>query len=290
MATRFEIALFLDPGHDEPADRARLLAAGEAAIEEIRHWHARLSAFDPGSFVSHVNARAADAPVTCDPEFFALLALCEAVWRQSGGAFDPAIGAILRAAGLRGIPRDEAALRHARAASGFHLVHLDHDARTVRFAAPGMALDFGAVGKGFALDRAAERLRESGVSRAILHGGTSSVLALDGPPDPDYPGGGMGGPSVAFRVALGHEPPGPVIDLLNAALGVSTSVGREALDPAGGRHGHVLDPRTGASAPLTGRVAVVAPTAALADAWSTALLAAGLGAPSLPPGCRAVRW
>jgi len=289
MATRFEVALFLEPGQDAPADRALLLAGGEAALDEVRHWHTRLSAFDPGSFVSHVNARAADAPVTCDPEFFSLLTLCEAVWRESAGAFDPAIGALLRAAGLRGTPRDAGALERARAASGFHLVHLDHAARTVRFSVPGVGLDFGAVGKGFALDRAAERLKESGVSRGILHGGTSSVLALDGPPPPPDPDG-PGGAGQSFRVALGHEPDAPVIGLQNAALGVSASDGREAIDPAGRPHGHVLNPRTGASAPWAARVAVVAPHAALADAWSTALLAGGGADPPLPPGCRAQRW
>lgn len=286
MATRFEVALFLEPGRAAPADGARLLAAGEAALDEIRHWHARLSAFDPGSFVSHVNARAADAPVPCDPEFFALLALCESVWRDSAGAFDPAIGALLRAAGLRGTPRDPATIERARAASGFRLVHLDHDARTVRFAVPGVALDFGAVGKGFALDRAADRLKEAGVSRGVLHGGTSSVLALDGPVEPTA----SGGTTLPYRVALGHEPDAPSIGLLHSALGVSTSVGRSACDHAGAVHGHVLNPRTGDSAPQAARAAVVAPTAALADAWSTALLAAGPALRPLPPGCRALSW
>jgi thiamine biosynthesis lipoprotein len=113
-----------------------------------------------------------------------------------------------------------------------------------------VALDLGAVAKAEALDRAAEVLREHGVEAALLHGGTSSVLAIGAPP------GERG-----WRVGIADL---ACALLRDAALGVS-----------GNRRPHVRDPRTGATladAPRT--AAVVAPTAAAADALSTALLVA----------------
>src|SRR4051812_3278366 len=105
MGSRFEFILASTRAGDEP----RLRAAAEAAAEEVLHWHGRLSWFDPGSFVSHINTHAHAAPVVCDSEFFRLLSLCRDLWQASGGAFDPTIAALMRAAGFRGHDRDDAA-------------------------------------------------------------------------------------------------------------------------------------------------------------------------------------
>lgn len=265
MGTRFEIALWGD-------DQAGLRTRGEAAIEEIQRWHAQLSWFDPASFLSHVNARAHAEPVTCEPEFFALLALCQSVFRNSGGAFDPSIAPLMRAGGFRSEPRCEVARSSAFALTGFDQVVLDHTRRTVRYATPGVSLDFGAVGKGWALDMAASVLREAGVNRALLHGGTSSILALEPPPDePDW------------KVALAD---GPVVRLRNRSLSVSAPHGRTVSDHAQ-THGHVLDPRTGLSAQAASVAAVTGQSAALTDAWSTAALVLADRPSRLPPdyGC-----
>jgi thiamine biosynthesis lipoprotein len=138
-------------------------------------------------------------------------------------------------------------------------VTLDPATSTVTLA-PGAKLDPGAVGKGYALERATELLSVAGVKRALLHGGTSSVVALG-----------------AWTVAVEH-PLGAGrlarLELRDAALGVTALAGRRFVD--GGRPiGHILDPRTGE--PVTGALmaAVVAPAAADADALSTALLVLG---------------
>ncbi len=280
MATRFELVLAGD-------DPVRLRAAGEAALDEIRYWHDRLSFFEPASFVSHINARACAQPVVCDPDFFSLLALCQAVWTASGGAFDPAIAGLMRAAGFRDAPRDPEALTRLAAAGGFAQVQLDHGLRTIRFLHPSVALDFGAVGKGFALDRAAAVLRESGVACFFLHGGASSVIAgTPPPPPPSPPPPSPPASAPGWPVALTDAPSAPVVHLADAALGVSRPSGRtiaasEPGGPSGPALGHVLDPRTGASASGLAVAAVLGPSAALCDAWSTALLV--LTSPPPPP-------
>lgn len=267
MGTRFELVLI-------GADEGRLRAAGEAAIEEIRHWHERLSWFDAGSFVSHINARAAAGPVTCDPDIFSLLELCAEVWRASDGTFDPTVAALMRASGFRDVPRDDEAIARARAATGFEHVELDARARTIRFAKPGIGIDLGAIGKGWALDGASEVIREAGVDCALLHGGTSSVIAIG------TPAGGDG-----WAVKLGNGPDDPAVLLRDLSLGVSAPSGRVVRAGPGGvgsDHGHVLDPRTGRSARGLSIAGVIGASCARADAWSTAVLVEQARAPGMP--------
>jgi thiamine biosynthesis lipoprotein len=136
---------------------------------------------------------------------------------------------------------------------------------------PDPVFDLGAIAKGHALDCAAAVLIENEVSCALLHGGTSSVLALDAPPGES-----------AWRIALASHPQQLTIDLCNAALSVSCTLGDR-------RHnvGHIIDARphgSGAMGHGSGDVncileerycAVLGPSARLADAWSTALIVLG---------------
>ena len=163
------------------------------------------------------------------------------------------------------------------------LVQLDPSDFTVRFARPGVMLDLGAIGKGYAIERAAEVLREAGVTSALLHGGTSSVQALGHPPDAEHwkiaieqPQAGPG-----FQPASPpSEPPATspallaTVPLRDEAMSVSAVWGK-SFQAEGKTFGHVLDPRTGQ--PVTGTVlaAVVLPSATETDALSTALLTLG---------------
>lgn len=93
-----------------------------------------------------------------------------------------------------------------------------------------------------------------------------------------------------YPIALGDQPGAPIVTLRHNALGVSASRGRTATDVLGVIHGHVLYPQSGESIPIAARVAVVADSAALADAWSTAALVLGqqTTAARLPTGVRAI--
>lgn len=238
--TRFELVL---DGEDE----VRLRAIGELCLEEIEDVHARLSKFDRASLVSRLNRDAHRAWVRVDRETFELLELCRDVQVASGGAFDPTVGALMTELGFH----DDADV--AEAELGFEHVQLDAARCAVRFARP-LRLDLGGIGKGHALDLAGRVLREHGVTRALLHGGTSSVLALGAPPG-----------STGWRIRIAET--GETCELRDRALGVSSGDGRTLAD---GR-GHVLDPRSGEALAPRGPTAVVADSAALADAWSTAL-------------------
>jgi thiamine biosynthesis lipoprotein len=181
MATRFELVL-------HGANEVALQAAGEEALEEISRLEAQLSLYRSTSEMARVNARAAREPVRVEPAFFRLLQQAQRLHQESGGAFDVTIGPLMRCWGFvrdtGRFPTSEE-LAEARANVGMHLVELDPKEFTVRFARPGVMLDLGAIGKGYAIERAVEILREDGVTSALLHGGTSTVHALGQPPNGD---------------------------------------------------------------------------------------------------------
>jgi len=241
---------------------SRLAVAAEEARAEIETAERELSAFSLGSMLSRINREAGRRPVKAPGRLIELLQLCREVHRQSGGAFDPSVAPLMSAWGFRGAPAEDIAA--SLPAVGLDGLELDPVAGTVRFRRAGMELDLGGVGKGAALDRAAEALRELGVERALLHGGASTFLAVGAPPG-----------QAAWRVGV-RDPGHPErslasIELRDRALSVSGQHGRTIL--AGGeRRGHVLDPARGE--PAAGHLAVVtASSAAAAAAWSPALLA-----------------
>jgi thiamine biosynthesis lipoprotein len=298
MATRFEMVL-----HGE--NPVGLRAAGEEALAEIERLEAQLSLYRASSEIAQLNARAAQGPVRVTPSLFALLGQAQQLHQETGGAFDITVGPLVRCWGFLGggghLPEAEA-LAAAHASVGMGLVELDPEQFTVRFARQGVMLDLGAIGKGYAIERAADILREAGVASALLHGGTSTVYALGHPPEaecwkvaveaPRRRGDGprAGAPrGMEARRSGAPAPPLATVPLRDQALSLSAVWGR-SFQAAGKTFGHVLDPRTGQ--PVSGAVlaAVVLPSATETDALSTALLVLGPGGheriASLRPGMK----
>ncbi len=238
MGTRFELVLIGQGGEGE----VRLRAAGEEALAEIEECDRRLSRFRRDSVISHLNRGAAAAWVHLDVDTFDLLNRCAELNAATGGAFDPT------------------ARRDCAEGVGWENVELDPERCAVRFLHRSTALDLGAIGKGSGLDRAATALREAGVKTALLHGGTSTAVALGAPPR-----------TRGWSVSLGAGIRAPVATLRDCALSVSAQWGPMAVS----RPGHVIDPRSGAPASGPCVAAVIADTATDADAWSTALLITG---------------
>lgn len=304
MRTSFEFVL-------SGAPEGLLRDAGRAALAEIEDAEGALSLFRRDSLLAHINRTAAREPVRVDADTMGLLLVCRDVWRGSEGLFDPTVAPLMTAMGLHEgaeIPeevRGHAQVRRPPAAGvgsvspvgegamcspaiGFDAVELDEAGSSVRFSRP-LALDLGGVAKGFALDRAAGVLRDAGVPIALLHGGTSSVVALGPPP-------GRAGWDVRLRAAAGLSATGDgaaarsasIVTLCRNALGVSAHAGRRVMH-AGAAAGHIIDPRTRRSAEeRCALAAVVAPTGALADAWSTAALVAGGRPAGMPASMRCI--
>ncbi len=273
MATRFEVVL-----HGE--NPARLRAAGEEALGEIERLEAQLSLFRPTSEIAHLNARAAREPVRVTPPLFALLEHARKLHEESLGTFDITVAPLVRCWGFLGgtgsMPQPEE-LAEAREKVGMSLVELDADTFTVRFARAGVMLDLGAIGKGYAIERAAELLREAGVTSAILHGGTSTVYALGHPPDAEFWKVAIDIPEQVSEPGAATRNTAPAlatVPLRDEAMSVSGIRGK-FFEADGKVLGHILDPRTGH--PATGALlsAIVLPSATETDALSTALLTLG---------------
>ncbi|MCS6864629.1 MAG: FAD:protein FMN transferase [Gemmataceae bacterium] len=282
MATTFEIAIPL-------GTHRHAVEAAEDALNLIDDLEDQLTVYRDHSEVSRLNATAAGGFVDVEARLFDLLARC-AVWtKESTGAFDIATGALIKAWGFfrreGRVPSPEE-LRAAMHATGFRHVVLDFSRRAVKFRIPGVEINLGSVGKGYALDRAAELLRQKwDVRSALLQGGGSSVYAIGHAPDDP-----RGWP---IRLRHPHTPDEDLgtVYLRDAGLGTSAAT-FQFFEYNGRRLGHVLDPRTGWPATGADSATVIAPTAAEADAMATAAFILGpVGAERLTrlrPGLKAI--
>src|SRR5690606_38752059 len=155
--------------------------AAAEAFEAIDSLEARVSSWVRSSQTSRVNREAAERPIRVAPDVFTMYEASRKLYEDTNGAFDVTVGPLIdlwRTCREEKRLPTESELADARGVIGFDKVTLDADARTVSFAKPGVRMNFGGIGKGFALDQAAEVLRGYGIQMAILHGGSSTILAM----------------------------------------------------------------------------------------------------------------
>jgi len=264
-----------------PAETAAPLAVGQRALDTIGELDELLSVYRDSSLVSYLNRHAHSRQVPTDGRIFELLKRAAELHRLTDGAFDPAAGALVRAWGfLDGRPRVPSGeeIASARACSGLRHVRLCEENLSVRFEVPGLELNFGAIGKGYALDRALDRIRaDFGIRRAMLQGGASSVLAAGSPT------GGQTGWPVGIENPFDTTKRLATVNLCDRALATAGAAHR-FFEHQGRRYGHIIDPRSGCPADAASRadgatlgsVTVLAADAATADALATALFVAGL--------------
>ncbi|MBL9082341.1 MAG: FAD:protein FMN transferase [Planctomycetales bacterium] len=267
MASDFQ--LFLVAGVPDDAAEPAL-----AALDQLETIEARLTIYRETSEVLEINRRAAEEPVPVADDLFALLVRAQELYRATGGAYDITSGPLSKAWGFArrqgSIPSDEA-LSAARTNVGGDGVLLDAATRTVRFARPGIEINLNSCGKGFALDVTGAQLRASGIEHYLWQGGNSSVLAY-GSAQPGRD------PKAGWVVGVGHplRTERRLAEVLVQDGGVGTSgAGFQFFRHEGRRYGHILDPRTGRPAEGVFSVTVLAPTAAEADALSTAFYVLG---------------
>lgn len=266
MACTFEV--FVNVGQQKHGTEAAL-----AALDLVDRLEDQLSVFRAHSEVSRLNRDAAAGPVEVEPQLFALLARAVEIHRETEGAFDVTAGRLSSVWGFTRrsgkMPTIEE-LDGARASIGSQHLKLDRATRAVRFGRPGLQINLGSIGKGYALDRAAELLAAEGIDDFLLHGGSSSVLARGTPGLRANEQGWL----VGVRNPLDPERRIGQLRLADRALATSGS-GTQFFVHEGRRYGHILDPRSGWPAEGVLSVSVLAPSAAEADALATAFFVMG---------------
>jgi len=263
MATYFQVALW---GRD--ADYLESVAL--ECFEEIRRIEGQLSLYREDTDIYDLNTNGADRWVVLDPRVFRVLQEARRLSAETGGAFDITVGPLVKAWGFMGAsgqmisPED---IEAARGLVGMNLVELRDEDHSARFVRDGVMVDMGAMGKGYALDQAAELIRDYEVPGGLIHGGTSTVVAVGGQPDgTDWP--------VAIQDPADESGRLGIVHLRDNALSVSAVHGKFFTE-GDTRYGHVIDPRSGQPVQNALLAAVVCPSATESDALSTALLIEG---------------
>lgn len=246
MHTRFEIWIACEDG-------VYAEQAAANAFQKLNSLEQNLSRFIPNSDIGRFNHALADRPVRMDDSSLRCLKIADRMSGLSGGAFDVTVGPLTDAWKTGSHPSAKE-IRRAMRCIGFKHVRIEAENHTAVRTCDGVRLDLGGVGKGFAVDRMADELREWDIVRALIHGGASSVLGFGGPDDRQ-----------GWPVQISH-PEGEQIlsrfELTDEAMGAS---GLE-------KGAHILDPRTGRPVSHHRAAWVRGASAAETDALSTACM------------------
>jgi thiamine biosynthesis lipoprotein len=256
--------------YDEGLPAERINSAIDSAFAEIRRIEYSASDYIDTSEIGRANLLAGKDSLLVSPELAALLRRSFAYSDSSGGAFDVTVGPLevlwnILAPHPR-VPSPDSVKATLRLI-GYRLVSL-HD-RTLYLPRRGMRLDLGAIGKGYAVDRATEVLARAGIEKGIVDmGGNLAVL---------WPRA-RGWDSPVATISVRHpRVEGSFLGTFRyGSGGVSTSGDYERYFISDGkRYHHIMDPATGCPASDVVSVTVVAPTATDADAISTTVFVLG---------------
>lgn len=263
MGTLVKITLYTSD--EQTADKAF-----RSAFDRIGDLDRILSDYKPESELNRIATTAVDHAVHVSEELFTVLAASQDLAAATDGAFDVTQGPVTRlwreARRTSRLP-DAGALREASSRTGYRKLHLDPADRTVVLDQPGMALDVGAIGKGYAASEALKVLGRRGIRSALV--AVSGDLAFS-----DAPPGERG-----WHIEIHADDPAlsavpRVLELANAAVSTSGNA-QQHLDAGGKRYSHVVNPSSGMGITDDITVTVIAPSGLDADGLDTAVSVVG---------------
>jgi FAD:protein FMN transferase len=230
MGTLVKITLYA-------SDEASAANAFRAAFDRIADLDQILSDYKPDSELNQLTTKAVGHPAQVSKDLLTVLAASQELAQATDGAFDVTQGPVIRlwraARATRRMP-EAAALNEAAIRSGFRKLHVNVADQTVMLDQGNMALDVGAIGKGYAASEALTVIRERGIRRALV--AVSGDLAFG-----DAPPGQRG-----WRIDIHNNDPAlagvpRVLDLTNAAVSTS-GPSEQHVDIDGHRYSHIIDP------------------------------------------------
>lgn len=240
-------------------------AAVGKAFGEIERVDALMSTYKPESELSRVNKHAGMGPVKVDPEVADTVGMALDIARETGGAFDPTVGPLVKLWGIASKGGRVPSPGDIEATLGlvdYTQVVVDWQASTVFIKKPGMSMDLGGIAKGYASDRAAESLVKSGIPGGIV--AVAGDLKLFGTHE-DGTGWAVGiqHPRDKSKVMARFE-------LSDRAISTSGDYERYFIKD-GIRYHHIIDPRTGYPARGFMSVSVLSQASYMADSLATGL-------------------
>lgn len=248
----------------------RAQALAELALAEVQRIEQAWSRYQDDSVVSRINRAAGTGKVVAvDAETAHLLDFADQLWRASEGRFDITSGVLRRAWNFRQASVPDAA-RLAQVCSLIGWADVAWNGEFISLPRTGMEIDFGGLGKEYAVDRVATLLIEAGQRSGVVNlGGDLRVLG----PRPD-------GQPWQMAVAHPRQPGENLVSwpLLEGALATSGDYER-CIDVAGRRYAHILDPRTGWPVSDWQSISVFAPACLAAGALCTVAMLSGPAAP-----------
>jgi thiamine biosynthesis lipoprotein len=266
MACRFEV--LLHPG--QPTNGPELACH---ALETISYLEDQWSLYRPASELSLINARAETTAMPISESTKTLVALGLELHRRTEGAFDLTATKLSKAWGFfrrQGIMPGTAEIEQALREVGSHHIQLDNASNTIRYGAP-IEINPGGIGKGVAIDMAADWLEDHGVEQYAFHGGKSSIRCR-GKQEKSASKTGWG---IAVRHPEQSERLLGTLKLFDQSLGTSGPA-NQFFYFQGKRFGHIIDPRTGWPAEGMLSVTILHPNAGWADALATGLYVLGI--------------
>jgi FAD:protein FMN transferase len=252
MGTRITVELRAD-------DPIKGSAAIDAVMAEMHRIDDLMSHYKPESELSQINEHAADGPVKVDRELFDLLKLSLHFSEITNGAFDITYAGVGHLYDYRNrIRPTEEQIRAALPTVNWRNLILDPDHLTVKFAMPGMRIDVGGIGKGYAVDRCIAILQSRGFTHAFVQAGGDSRIIGDHDGRP-------------WVVGIRHpDDPNKIVTklpLVDTAMSTSGDYYR-FFDENGVRYHHIIDPHTGHPASKVRSATILGPTATETDGLS----------------------
>jgi FAD:protein FMN transferase len=256
MGTRCDVVLF----HDDLDFAERVNLSLQKEVGQCEHL---LSRFQAGSPVSRFNAMKPGELFSPGEILWYIIQECKKYNELTVGAFDITSYQVIKLWKDKSPEEkiDEEELKIALAKSGFDKLKFDDDKKTIEKLVEGVELDFGAIGKGLALDIIKKLLIQQNIKVAFISFGESSVLALGKHPAGDYWPVGIPNPYAKQEMLHVFN----VVDGFVTTSGTIINTDREKI----GSRMHIIDPRNGNFIIPGSLVSVKSPTAAMGEVIST---------------------
>jgi thiamine biosynthesis lipoprotein len=257
----------------------------EAGFGELKRIDAMMSDYKQDSELSKVNREAFANPVKISSELFEILQKSVEYSKLTNGAFDITVGPVVdlwHKAGETNTMPDENTLALAKARIGYGKLILDANEQTVRFVVEGMRLDLGAIGKGYAVDKAVEAMQRCGAAGGMVDAGgnircfgrqANRKIWLIGLQDPNAANNNAGPLQPEGSIETGQV--SMVLKLEDMAVATSGDY-RRFVTAGGKKVSHIIDTSTATGANKLSSDTIIAAKAVDADALSTAVNVLGV--------------